>query len=347
MGKTAPHVQSRPAFAAGRILLPALVFYSMLSIYLFYPYTDRFRAVHFLYMFNPIAAALGVSLLSQRWLYRRTSSLTAGAVYGFGPFGLGFTGFHPLAGLSWMMLPWLLLPAVYWRQGKAPDLLRFGGRAVFSLLPFAWFVLLFWIAAQPWAGPFGLLPLTASLTLGDLRGLIFPLHEAGQHIVFGLYHTSLVMALMGLFIYAKLQRIGPLIPVAVGTVLAFCGPVLQVSPVVWAAFPVLFLSILSGLGFEAMTAAGKADAKWIAACAVLATVLSAFFGGLSIRIILACPEVFKLTAMLYGLTALALWLLLGLIRLQLHWPLARWLLLTSTAGIDLFFAARYFAAKLF
>ncbi|HPC64144.1 MAG TPA: hypothetical protein PK525_05940 [Anaerohalosphaeraceae bacterium] len=327
--------------------MPALILYSILAIYLFYPYINRFSTVQFLYVINPIAAALGAYILSRRWLYHPAASVTAGAAYGFGPFGLGFTGFHPLAGFSWMMLPWLLLPAVYWRQGQTPDGLRFGGRAAFSLLPFVWMVLLFRIAAQPWIGPFALLPLTASLTLEDFKGLIFPLHEAGQHIVFGLYPTAFVMALMGLFVYAKLQRIGPLIPVAVGTVLAFCGPVFQVSPVVWAAFPVLFLSLLSGLGIEALSAAGKADSKWVAVCAIFATVLSAFFGGLSIGIVLISPEVFKLTALLYGLAAAALWLLLCLIRLQLHWPLARWALLTCAAAIDLFLASRYFTAKLF
>lgn len=348
MGKSSGNLSSRAQpFGIVPQCIFTLLLYTLFSIYLFRPYMDRFSPVDLLYILNPIAAAAGVYVLSKRWIYHWTPSLIAGAVYGFGPFGLGFTTFHPLAGLSWMMVGWLLLPAVYWRRGKEPDMFRFGGRAIFSLLPFIWIVLVFWISVQPWAGPFALLPQNTALTLHDFMGLIFPLYEVGKHLVFGLFHASLVLALMGVFVFVKLQRVAFLIPIAVGLILAFWEPLFQVSPVVWAAFPILFLSILCGLGFETLMTAGKPDSRWIVVCAAFATGLAAFFYGISVGVILISPEVFKLTALLYGLTAFALWLLLCLIRLQLHWPVAKWLLLTAAAGIDLVFSARYVVDRLF
>ncbi|MCI0498504.1 MAG: hypothetical protein L0Y36_02330 [Planctomycetales bacterium] len=349
MGKTS-ETPSRRTLPFGLVLqcVFALLLYAFFSIYLFRPYMSRFSTAHSLYdVLNPAAAALGAYFLSKRWVYHWTPSLFAGAAYGFGPFGLGFTAFHPLAGLSWMMVPWLLLPAVYWRRGKEPDMVRLCGRAMFSLLPFAWIILVFWISAKPWFGPVSILPQNTALTLRDFMGLIFPLHEAGKHLIFGLYHASLAMALMGVFVFAKLQRIALLIPIAVGLMLAFWEPVFQVSPAVWAAFPILFLSVLCGLGFETLMTAGKPDSKWIAVCAGFATGLAAFFGGLSIRIILVSPEVFKLTALMYGAAAAALWFLFFFARAGLRWPWMRWVFLTAAAGIDLFFSACYFVAKLF
>jgi hypothetical protein len=347
MGKSSGNLSSRAQpFGVVPQCIFTLLVYTLFSIYLFRPYVARFSAGDILYILNPVVAALGAYFLSKRWIYHWTPSLIAGAAYGFGPFGLGFTVFHPLAGLSWMMLGWLLLPAIYWRRGKEPDMVRFCGRALFSLLPFGWIVLVFWIPAQPWAGPAVLIPRN-TLILHDFMGLVFPLHEAGTHLIFGLYHVSLALALMGVFVYVKLQRIALLIPIAAGLILAFWEPIFQVSPIVWAAFPMLFLSILCGVGFETLMTAGKPDSKWIVVCAAFATGLAAFFGGLSIRIILVSPEVFKLTALMYGLAAAALWLLLYLIRLQLHWPIAKWLLLTTAAAVDLIFSARYLVDKLF
>ena len=152
---------------------------------------------------------------------------------------------------------------------------------------------------------------------------------------------------MGVFVFIKLQRIAFLIPIAAGLILAFWDPIFQVSPIVWAAFPILFLSILCGLGFEALMTAGKPDSRWIVICAAFATGLAAFFFGISVSVILISPEVFKLTALMYGLAAIALWFLLCLIRLQLHWPIAKLFLLTTSAAIDLVFSARYVVDRLF
>jgi len=345
MGNSFPEL-AKKRIAAGISAndIAAVALYLCLAVFLYLPqfHVDNKKAV--LCGFNTVAAAWGAYFISKRWINNWTPSLFAGAVYGFGPFALSFEMFHPFAGLSFAMVPWLLLPAVYWHKGKTPDAFRFSVRALLTLLPFAGIVLLFWITAQPWTGPVFMIPKELSMTAKDFVDLIFPLRRSGSIVPFGLYHCPLVFALMGVFVYVKLQRIALLIPIAAGLVLAFWEPVFQVPPIVWAAFPILFLSLLCGLGFQAFLFAGKADTKWILVCAATVSILAAFFAGLAIRIILI-REVFELTMLMYALTAAALWILLVLVRLNLRWPWFKWAILTAAAAIDLLFSARYLIDK--
>jgi len=220
--------------------IAAVVLYACFGVFLYLPTlgVDNSKLICGI---NAVVAAWGSYYISKRWVNNWTPSLLAGAVYGFGPFALSFGMFHPLAGLSFAMVPWLLLPAVYWHKGKSPDAFRFSVRALLTLLPFAGIVLLFWLPSQQWAGPFFLMPKELSMTVKDFQNLILPLHKSGGVVVFGLYHCSLVFVLMGVFVYIKLQRIALLIPIAAGLVLSFWEPIFQVTPVVWAAFPILFL----------------------------------------------------------------------------------------------------------
>ena len=123
--------------------LAAVVLYGCFGVFLYGPGKHLL-----LYGSTTVAAAWGAYFISKRWVNNWTPSFFTGAVYGFGPFALSFGLFHPLAGLSFAMVPWLLLPAVYWHKGKAPDVLRFSVRALLTLLPFGGIVLLFWLPAQ-------------------------------------------------------------------------------------------------------------------------------------------------------------------------------------------------------
>ncbi|MDH4201780.1 MAG: hypothetical protein OEV87_02690 [Phycisphaerae bacterium] len=344
MGSSFPELaKKRIAAGVSANDIAAIAFYLCLAVFLYLPVlgVDNFKTVCAM---NAVAAAWGAYFISKRWINNWTPSFFTGAVYGFGPFALSFEMFHPFAGLSFVMIPWLLLPAVYWHKGKTPDTFRFSVRALLTLLPFAGIVLLFWVTAQPWTGPHFLMPKELSMTVKDFVDLIFPLHRSGGIVPFGLYHCSLIFALMGVFVYVKLQRIALLIPIAAGVVLSFWEPVFQISPVVWAAFPILFLSVLCGLGFQAFLFAGKADTKWLLVCAATVSILAAFFAGLAIRII-AIREVFELTMLMYALTAAALWILLALVRLNLRWPWFKWAILTAAITIDLLFSARYLIDK--
>ncbi len=343
MGNSFPELAKRRIAAGIRVNdMGAVALYACFGIFLYLP-TLGVNNAKIVCGFNTIVAAWGAYHISKRWVNNWTPSLTAGAVYGFGPFALSFEMFHPLAGLSFAMVPWLLLPAVYWHKGKSPDAFRFCVRALLTLLPFAGIILLFWLPAQQWAGPFFLMPKELSMTVKDFADLILPLRNSGGAVVFGLYHCSLVFALMGVFVYIKLQRIALLTPIAAGLVLSFSEPVFQVSPIVWAAFPILFLAVLCGLGFQAFLWAGKADTKWIVIGAAAATALAAFSAGIMVTPF--AGRVFELTAIMYGLAAAALWILLALIRLNLRWPWFKWAILTIAIMIDLIYSARYLIDK--
>lgn len=319
--------------------IAAVILYACFSIYLYLP-SAKGNTLQIFCGFNAMTAAWGAYYISKRWVNNWTPSLFAGAVYGLGPFALSFGAFHPLAGLSFVMVPWLLLPAVYWHRGKTPDAIRFSIRTFFTLLPFAGIILLFWLSVRQSAGPLFFMPKELSFTAQDLPNLVLPLHTSGGVFVFGLYHCSLIFALMGVFVYIKLQRIGLLVPIAAGLILSFWYPVFQVSPIVWGAFPILFLAVLCGLGFQAFLWAGKADTKWIVISAAAATALAAFSAGIMVTPF--AGRVFELTALMYGLAAAALWILLAMLRLNLRWPLFKWAILTAAITIDLLFSARYF-----
>ena len=321
----------------------AALLYIVFFAYLYTPSIGIFNTSLILCCVNLFSAAFGAYFLSKRWLNNWAPSLFAGLVYGFGPFALSFKTFHPAAGLSFAIVPWLLLPAVYWHKGKTPDAMRFSVRALLTLLPFAGIVLLFWLPSQPWVGPYFLMPRQLGLVPKDFTNLILPLFKTGGVVVFGLYHCSFVFALMGVFVCIKLQRVALLIPIATGLILSVWEPILQVTPIVWAAFPILFLSVLCGLGFQAFLWAGKADTKWVLACAAAATVLAAFTAGIMITPF--AGRVFELSAMMYALAAAALWILLALIRQNLRWPWLKWAILTAAITIDLFYSTRYLIDK--
>ena len=323
--------------------IAAVILYGCFSIYLYLP-SARVNHAQIFYAFNAMAAAWGAYFLSKRWINNWTPSLLAGTAYGLGPFALSFGVFHPLAGLSIVMIPWLLLPSVYFRRGKSPDAIRFCIRGLLALLPFAGIIFLFWTSSQQWSGPFFLMPRDIGMTVKDFTNLILPLHNSGGSVVFGLPHCSFIFALMGVFVYLKLQRIALLLPVAAGLILSVWEPVFQVSPIVWAAFPILFLSVLCGLGFQALLYAGKADTKWILTCAAAASILAAFCTGIDMSIF--AGRVFELAAVLYAFTAAALWILLVLVRLNLRWPWFKWAILTAAITIDLFYSARWLVDKL-
>lgn len=347
MERTLPSLSKGPtSFGAAPKFGAALVLYIALSVYLFLPYFAKFSGYLFLYAINPVIAAWGAYFLSRRWINHWTPSLLAGAVYGFSPFALSFASFQqPVAGFSYVMIPWLFLPSVYWHKNKPADALRYFMRTVFVLLPFAGICLLFWVSSQKWAGPHFLMPKNLALTPNHFTDLIFPLYQRGAYLTFSVYHIPLILAIMGIFVLVSIQRISVVFPVAAALMLCFLEPILQVSPIIWAAIPVLFLAILSGLGFEAILSAGNADSKWIAACAIAATVAAAFFGGLMIRRFTG--RVFEWTGLMYAVAASVLWLILFFAKAGHRWPWTRWILLTGAMAVDLIFSARYLVDKLF
>jgi hypothetical protein len=82
-----------------RMLHPvaAVVILSILAAYLYRPHWFQLGGMKLLLPLNSILAAMGCFVLARRWVSSFDASLLAAVVYGFGPFGLSFASYHPLA----------------------------------------------------------------------------------------------------------------------------------------------------------------------------------------------------------------------------------------------------------
>lgn len=319
-------------------------FYVLWMWFLFSPQLHNLSSFRFLFAANPAAAALGTYLLSRRWLAGWTPSILTGLFYGFGPFALSFVGFHPVAGLTFAAVPWLFLPAAYWQRGRQPNIFRFAIRGLMCTLPFAFILGFFWLFSQHWAGPLFLLPGKTMLSVYDFGGLFLPLSmAAGRPVIFGLGHVGLLTALMGLFVYLTVQRITVLLPAAIGLVLAFIDTVCGVSPIIWASLPMLFLSILAGIGVQSLLWAGKSDSKWVLICLLFA------FGMAGVSLTLYYPDkadVYRNPVLFYLISIGGFTTLFALLRLGLRWVSLRWLILAGMIIVDCFISGQWLLSTL-
>ena len=88
----------------------AVVLYISFAIYLYQPYFHSFGKWQYLWVLNVCLASIGCNLISRRWIAGFFGSFLAGAVYGFGPYILGLSIFHPTAGFLVAVIPWSFYP---------------------------------------------------------------------------------------------------------------------------------------------------------------------------------------------------------------------------------------------
>jgi len=321
----------------------AAVLYIALSVYLYQPYFEHFSPLQYLVMAGSVCGALGCFVLSRRWISAFGASLFAGAIYGFSPFALGFAAYHPSATLPLAILPWLYCPAAFWLTQKNKTLLTTVASAVLALLPFLVISLFFRLCAQPRFGPLFPLPLDTKLHLADVLGLVAPLALKPHEFTFGFYHVPLVVGLMGLFMYLAVHRIKVMILIAAGLVLAFTGPVLQTPPIVWALIPMLYCSVLIGLGSQGLTLAGRADRKWILLCLITAAALAL----VTILPALKSPGAFLTSAKMYVLACVLMGSIFFITKAGCRWRPLRWVLLCAGLGVDILLGAGFVVDKIF
>jgi hypothetical protein len=342
----------------------ALIVYAAFAVYLYRPYFHRFNSPRLqdLFVVNISLASLGCYILSRRWVAGFTESFFAGAVYGFGPFSLGLTKFHPTAGFLFAAVPWLFYPAVFFCKGKYKPL-----RVLLALLPFAVIIIFFRLS-----GRFGLypVPINLKLSFSDLTSLAAPLVAAKQNrLLIGFYHIPLAGLVMGLCMFAVpleslvkggimqkgkfikdlvIRRSGFFVIFAAATVLAFCDSFGQVSPIIWLSISTLCLSILIGIGTQGLISAGLNDKKWILLTAIL-------LGVLAIATLLSATKCFQIiaglgagyarllteTAKMYILGAVTVGMVFVITRTKLRLGFIRQILLCAVMAIDIFFGARF------
>lgn len=321
----------------------AAVVYLAFSIYLYRPYfkglsTPRLQD---LFVASTCLASLGCYVLSRRWVAGFVESFFAGALYGFGPFSLGLAKFHPTAGLLVAAIPWLFCPAAFGPKAKWRWL-----RVPLALLPFLVVLLFFQTSTH-----FRLYPIPIQLKLHavDLVGLAAPLVAAKRQMnMIGFYHVPVAALTMGFVMLLTVRRLSIMIILAVGTILTFCGPLFDISPIIWLAFSMLCCSVIVGVGMQGLVCAGFADRKWILFSAIVA-------GTLAIITLLLATKYFQIflglgsgyarlfaeSGKMHILGAVTMAILFFIVRAQLRLQPLRQLLLCSTIALDIFLAGAF------
>jgi len=329
----------------------AALLYTGFAAYLYQPYFKGFNALRLqdLFVINVCLASLGCFVLSRRWVASLCGSLFAGAVYGFGLYTLGLAKFHATAGLLAASVPWLFCPAAFGPRGRWRAL-----NWLLAALPFLAIPLFFELSSHYGFFP---VPINAKLRLADLAGFLAPLVIAKRNInttLVGFYHVPIASLVMGFSMLLTARRFGIVIIFAAGMILAFCGPFLELSPIIWLAVPVLCCSVIIGAGMQGLAWAGFADRRWIllsaavsAALAIVTLLLAAkyfqVFLGLGDKYARLLVDATKMYIL--GAVAVAIIFFIARAKLRLHW--LRWIILCSAAAIDLFWGARFIVDKIF
>lgn len=324
----------------------AAVVYTAFALYLYQPYLKNFGKIQYLLVVNACLGSLGCFVLSRRWVSAFAGSLVAGAAYGFGPFVLGLARFHPTAGFLAAGIPWLFCPAAFvgkrrWRWLSVP----------FAALPFLAIPLFFRTAVH-----YRLFAVSTQtkLHLADLPGLLFPLVATSCHLAgIGFYHVPLATLVMGFAMLLTARRVGVIVILCLGTVLACCNSFWQVGPILWLSIPVVCCSVLIGVGFQGLASAGFTDRKWVLLAAVmmgafaivtllLATKYFQVFAGLADKYAKLLTE----TAKMYILAVVAVAIIFSIIRAKLRVTALRQIILCSALAVDIFFGARFIVDKI-
>ena len=317
------------------------VVYFIFATYLYHPYYKGLSSLRLqdLFVLNTCLASLGCYVLSRRWVAGFVESFFAGALYGFGPFSLGLLKFHPTAGLLMAIIPWLFCPATFGPKGRWRWL-----RVPLALLPFAAVLLFFQATTHFRLYP---IPIRLKLQAVDLVGLMAPLVAAKRQMnLIGFYHIPIASLAMGFVMLLNARRLNIMIILAIGTVLAFCGPLLDISPIIWLAFTMLCGSIMIGAGLQGLACAGYADRKWILLSTIVMSTLAIFTLLLATKyfqilfgLASGYARLFVESGKMYILGTVTTGILFFIVRAQLRLQPLRLFLLGSTIALDIFLQA--------
>ena len=329
--------------------IAAAVIYAGFAVYLYQPYFEGFDKLNLrdLFVVNIFFASMGCYALSRRWIGAFTSSLFAGAIYGFGPFVLSLAKFHPTAGTLAAAIPWLFIPAAFGPKFKWQWL-----RVPLSALSFLMILLFFQLSAH-----FRLfaVPLQSRLRLSDLAGLLAPLVMVDRSLgVVGFYHVPIAALLTGFLMLIAARRYGVMIILGLGIVLACCNSIFDISPLIWLTIPMLCCSILAGEGLHALAGAGYADRKWLLAISIIMGILSivtlllatkyfSVFAGLGAK----PAKLFVQSAQMYILGTVVVAVVFFVVRAGWRGWWFRLIILCSAMAADIFLGAKFIVDSIF
>lgn len=315
--------------------------YAGLALFLYQPHFKKFATLQYLVVINACLGAIGCFVLSRRWIASFIGSLFAGIIYGFGPFGLWLSGYHPAAGLLAASIPWLLCPAALCSKKRRRWL-----SVPLSALPFLAILLAFQLATHHRLFP---IPIHTKLHLADLAGLLAPLVAIERTIpLVGFYHIPIAALVMGLVMLIKARRFGIIAIMAVGTILAFVGPFYNVSPIFWLTIPILCCSVLIGTGIQGLALAGYTDRKWLliitgimAVLAITALLLATKYDNTFAGLGEKYAGLLTQTAKMYILGGIMMAVLFFMAHAKLRLAAIRLVILSLAMAVDIFFCASF------
>lgn len=326
-------------------LAAAAGIYAGLALFLFQPHFKKFDSLQYIVVISTYLAALGCFVLSRRWVGSFTGSFFAGTVYGFGPFSLWLSGYHPAVSLLVAAIPWLLCPASLYSKRK------WWIGIPLSALPFSAILLAFQIATHYHLFP---IPIHTRLRAADLASLFAPLVALERSMpLVGFYHVPIAALLLGLSMLLKARRVGILLILAAGVIPAFLGPFFKISPILWLTIPVLCCSVVIGAGLQGLALAGYADRKWVlittgimAALAVTALLLATKYNNVFAGLGTKYANLLTQTAKLYLLSAIATGIIFFMARAKLRLTALRWFILSLAMAADILFCASFIAYRI-
>jgi len=333
---------------AGQLAAAAII-YIVFAVYLYYPYLGNYRPLHssiFILIFASAAGAFGCLLLSRRWVGSLAGSFLAGSIFGFSPFMTSLANFHPVVSILAAVIPFSFLPASHIQKRKWRALL-----IPLSALPFLAIVIFFQLTSWQHFYP---IPLDVKLTAPDLLSIPWPLAAAQRNLnTIGFYHIAPAVIIMGFLLLIQARRFGTFSLIAIGIALSFCQPFLNISPIIWFAIPAVCLSVLAGIGFEALALAGAADKKWLLLIIFFFLILS----GISIlagqgRIQLPAvlqpidTDLFHYIVRIYLLGAAVSILVFAIVRSRMRFVLVRRILLFAAIAVDIFFGSQFILSNI-
>lgn len=322
-------------------ILFAGVIYASFAFYLYLPHLEGFAGADHLIILGVVAGALGVFVLSLRWLHIFWASLFAGAMYGFCPFVLNLNKYDWTVTLLSAAVAWSFMPAVLAGRRKLKIF-----SAVLYILPFICIGVFFLLAAN-----YNYFPVTikAVVTTKDIAGLLSPMVAAKQGLnCTGFYHVATVPLIIGMIMLIKGQRFALLLIPTASVLLSMFGSLCSVSPAIWFLPAMVCFAIIIGIGFQGLVLAGASDRRFLFISLLTSLILAGISMSLAtkyfqsfLNLAAGYAKLFGLSAQLYLLAAIMTSVLFFIARSRSRYGGFRQLMIVAAMAVDIFICSQY------
>ncbi len=305
--------------------------YAAITLYLYQPYLHQLNRTDFLPLAASAIAALGTFILSSRWTATPPAQIIAGAIYGFSPPVISLSAYHPAASVFAAALPWLFMPAVFWPIHKQVRFSTKSASVILTLIPFIILLTLLWYTkTHPSKAHIMPLPQESTLKPANMLTIIYPLAKINQLYHLGLSHTGLLLAILGLFLYAHAKKFSLIIVFIAGIVCTITGHLMAHNPALWLLIPAIFASVFAAIGSQLLAWCGKNDCTSLFIAIIPAAILTA--AGLIISTF--SQNGFFYSTLMYAASAIMILSIIFTAAAKVRWHKFRWILILAVVFAD-------------